>query len=308
MSFSSEIKKEIARIRPDKKCCAIAEFTALLSYLGSISVRPGEEQIRILTENVAVAQKCLRMLRGLFSLETELDIRKNAAGGRNHQYEVLIRETDAIRGILDMTQISQPEVFQERIQKKSCCVRAFLRGSFLAAGSVSDPGKSYHCEFLCRGRAEAEYLKKLMEVFEIVPGITTRKGRYVVYLKDSSRIIDLLNVIGAHQSLMQMENIRILKEMRNSANRQFNCDAANISKMVRAAGKQVEDIQRIRESDRWERLSPALKETALARLENPDISIQELGTMLDPPLGKSGVNHRLRKLSQIAQELRLHRD
>jgi DNA-binding protein WhiA len=147
-----------------------------------------------------------------------------------------------------------------------------------------------------------------MEVFEIVPGITTRKGRYVVYLKDSSRIIDLLNVIGAHQSLMQMENIRILKEMRNSANRQFNCDSANISKMVRAAGKQVEDIQRIRESDRWERLSPALKETALARLENPDISIQELGTMLDPPLGKSGVNHRLRKLSQIAQELRLHRD
>ena len=302
MSFSGDVKKEIARIVPEQTCCALAEFTALFSFLGSFCTQPGKEEIRITTEQVAVAKKCLRLMRSLFAIELDLDINKSS--GHANQYVILLTRQEAIGEILERTQIHRPEVFRERILKKNCCVRAFLRGAYLAIGSVSDPGKSYHLEFACRRNVAAEYIRSLMRVFEIESGLTQRKNKKIVYIKDSSLIIDLLNVIGAHQSLMQMENVRILKEMRNSANRQFNCDSANINKMVKAAKKQVEDIRLIRNHPKWNELPPALLETAELRLEYPDVSIQELGTYLDPPVGKSGVNHRLRRLSQIAEEIR----
>ena len=169
---------------------------------------------------------------------------------------------------------------------------------------MSDPGKSYHFEIVCDDMATAEFLKEQMRFFEIRAKLIMRKQKPVVYLKDSEEIIQILNVMEAHKSLMELENIRIIKDMRNSANRQSNCDSANINKMVKTAARQVDDIHYIEEHLGLEQLPPAIREMAQVRLDHPDVSLQELGAYLDPPVGKSGVNHRLRKLKEIAEGLR----
>lgn len=208
--------------------------------------------------------------------------------------------------------------WRQKAVQDADCRRAYIRGAYLSAGSVSDPGKSYHCEIICPddphrdGGAsdsayrspEADFLLEQLDAFGIAGRTTIRKGKTLVYLKESTAIVDLLNVIGAHQSLMRMENVRILKEMKNSANRQVNCDNANINKIVKTAGRQIEDIRLIEERIGLKSLPESLKQAAEARLAYPEISLQELGTYLDPPVGKSGVNHRLRKIAAIAQKLR----
>ena len=189
--------------------------------------------------------------------------------------------------------------------QNTCCKRAFLRGVFLASGSISDPRKSYHFEIVCHTKAQAEQIKEILEFFEGEPKIVRRNQRYVLYLKEGSQIVDSLNVMEAYVSLMNLENIRIEKEMRNSINRQVNCETANINKTVTAAVRQIQDIELIRDTGGLERLPENLYEMAVCRLENPDTPLKDLGQLLDPPVGKSGVNHRLRKLSQLADQLRL---
>ncbi len=188
--------------------------------------------------------------------------------------------------------------------KNACCARAFLRGAFLCAGSMSDPAKSYHLEFVCGTRQQAEQLQSIIQEFQIEAKIIKRKKYDVVYLKEGSGIVDLLNVTGAHVSLMNLENLRIVKEMRNSINRRVNCETANISKTVAAASKQVEDILLIRDKYGFEKLPEGLRQMAEVRLEYPDAALKELGEYLNPKVGKSGVNHRLRKLSEIADRIR----
>jgi hypothetical protein len=187
--------------------------------------------------------------------------------------------------------------------QNTCCRRAYIRGAFLAAGSISDPSKSYHFEIVCASMPQALQLQELMTGFETDAKIVERKDRFVVYLKEGSQIVDMLNVMEAYVSLMNLENVRILKEMRNSVNRKVNCETANISKTVNAAVKQLEDIEKIRDTIGFDRLPAHLKEMALLRLEHPDAPLKELGGYLDPPVGKSGVNHRLRRLSEIADEI-----
>ena len=169
---------------------------------------------------------------------------------------------------------------------------------------MSDPNKAYHFEIVCTTVNMAEQLRRMMCSFSMDAKIVARKKMYVVYLKEGAQLVDMLNIMEAHVSLMELENIRIIKDMRNSANRQSNCDSANINKMVRTAARQVDDIRYIEEHFGFEQLPPQLREMAQVRLENPDVSLQELGTYLDPPVGKSGVNHRLRKLKEIAESLR----
>ena len=173
----------------------------------------------------------------------------------------------------------------------------------MAAGSISDPNKSYHFEIVCHTLEQAQQLKELMEFFETEPKIVERKERMVVYLKEGSQIVDLLNVMEAYVSLMNLENVRILKEMRNSVNRKVNCETANINKTENAAVKQMEDIKRIRDTIGFDNIPEPLAEIAQARLDYPEATLKELGTYLDPPVGKSGVNHRLRKLAAIAENL-----
>ena len=188
--------------------------------------------------------------------------------------------------------------------KNSCCARAYLRGAFLSVGSMSDPEKSYHLEFVCNERAQAEQLRDIVQEFQIEAKVIKRKKYDVVYLKEGAGIVDLLNVIGAHVSLMNLENLRIVKEMRNSINRRVNCETANISKTVTAASKQIEDILLIRDKYGFENLPDNLRQMAEIRLEYPDAALKELGAYLEPSVGKSGVNHRLRRLSEIADGIR----
>lgn len=185
-----------------------------------------------------------------------------------------------------------------------CCKRAYIRGAFLASGSMSDPSKSYHFEIVCDREDQAEHLKEMINSFEVGAKIVKRKKAYVVYLKEGSQIVDILNVMEAHIALMELENVRIMKEMRNSVNRKVNCETANINKTVSAAVKQKEDILYIRDTVGFEKLPDGLREVALARLQYPDAPLKELGKLLEHPVGKSGVNHRLRKLSEIAEKLR----
>ena len=178
----------------------------------------------------------------------------------------------------------------------------------MAAGSISDPNKSYHFEIVCHTLEQAQQLKELMEFFETEPKIVERKERMVVYLKEGSQIVDLLNVMEAYVSLMNLENVRILKEMRNSVNRKVNCETANINKTVSAAVKQIEDIRLIEQKKGFHNLNEGLAEIAELRLQYPEATLKELGMMLNPQVGKSGVNHRLRKLSEIADELRMNEE
>lgn len=189
--------------------------------------------------------------------------------------------------------------------KQNCCKRAFLRGAFLCVGSMSDPKKSYHLEFVCETQDQAEMLQEMIAHFELEAKIICRKKHYVVYMKEGSAIVDLLNVLGARLSLMDLENLRVEKEVRNSVNRKVNCEAANITKTVNAASKQIEDILFLKKHYGMSKLPDNLREMAEIRLEHPESSLQELGGYLNPPVGKSGVNHRLRKLSELAEMIRV---
>ena len=169
---------------------------------------------------------------------------------------------------------------------------------------MSDPSKSYHFEIVCNDMRQAEHLRDMMNSFDVDAKIVQRKRTYVVYLKEGSQIVDILNVMEAHVALMELENVRIMKEMRNSVNRKVNCETANINKTVSAAVRQMEDITYIRDQIGFEKLPEGLRDVALTRLAYPEAALKELGQLMANPLGKSGVNHRLRKLSEIAQQLR----
>ena len=300
MSFSTDVKEELCRELPEAQHCLMAEWKALYYFLGNVQTEPGKEAVSLVTENVVVARRAMRLIRACFPIRPELRIRRQKKG---NQYELRVAKASDATLLLKETGIFAPSAWKDEI-RMTCCKRAFLRGAFLAAGSVSDPGKSYHFEINCRSLEQGNWLTELFAEFGVKSGVTLRKGKHLLYIKDSSSIVDALGVLGAFQSLMQMENVRIVKEMRNSANRQYNCDAANISKMVRAAGRQANDIRYIETHGGLGQLSETLRKTAELRLEHPDVSIEELGTMLDPPVGKSGVNHRLRKISQLAESLR----
>jgi DNA-binding protein WhiA len=192
----------------------------------------------------------------------------------------------------------------DKLLERNCCKRAFIRGIFLACGSVTDPNSGYHLEMTFGNHDRAVQMQEIIGVFELETKIIERKNMYVVYMKEGSAIADFLNIIGAHIALMDFENVRILKEMRNSINRQVNCETANIKKTVSAASRQTEDIRYIHDKAGFGILSENLAQIAKLRLENPDVTLKELGEMLNPPLGKSGVNHRLRRLSEIAEDLR----
>ena len=202
-----------------------------------------------------------------------------------------------------MGDLSQP--VDESLLRNTCCKRAFLRGAFLGVGSMSDPEKGYHLEFVSTDEAKAVQLQKIIHEFHVDAKIILRKKYFVVYIKESESIVDLLNIMEAPVALMNLENLRILKDMRNSINRKVNCEAANINKTVSAANRQIEDIEYLRDHYGLQNLQPALRQMAEVRLEYPEASLKELGEFLEPKVGKSGVNHRLRKLSELAEKMRM---
>ena len=313
MSFSSSVKDELSRQMPGARHCQIAETAAILSLCGRVKISASDHfWIEIHTENVAVARKYFTLLKKTFNIRTDVSIRSGINPGRSRTYIVAVREHEEALKVLQAVKLinTQGEIgenlslIRNVVLQNACCRRAFIRGAFLAAGSISAPEKFYHFEIVCPTEPKAEQLKNIIATFDIEAKIVPRKKYYVVYIKEGSQIVDILNVMEAPVSLMELENIRIVKEMRGSVNRQVNCETANINKTVSAAVKQIEDIRFIQSVAGLSGLPESLQEMARIRLERPEATLKELGEALEPPVGKSGVNHRLRKLSLVAEELR----
>lgn len=313
MSFSSKVREELSNHIPEARHCQIAEIAAIFGLCGRvIYTERAKIYIKIHTENIFVARKYFTLLQKSFNINSDVSVKRNIFLKKSRIYTVAVADDALSRKILMAARLMTPDgeieencsLTDNLIIQNPCCRRAFLRGSFLASGSISDPEKTYHFEIACTDGQKAKLLQALMVSFGIDAKVIQRKRYYVVYVKEGSQIVDMLNIMEAHVSLMELENIRIAKEIRNSVNRQVNCETANINKTVSAAVKQVEDITYIKNTVGFGELSEGLQEMANLRLSYPEATLQELGKLLSTPVSKSGVNHRLRKLSQIANELR----
>ena len=313
MSFSIKVKNELANHISNVTHCRIAELAALISMCGSVMIDENNNyKIRIKTETQPTAEKIKKLLWKTFKVDVDISTRENAYSKVGRTYTLLVGDHQQALKILQATKLINENneigenfsITNNIVIMKDCCKRALIRGAFMAAGSISDPNKSYHFEIKCNSEKKAKQLIELLENYNIDGKMVARKGGYVVYIKEGEGIVDVLNVMEAHVSLMEMENVRILKGMSNYYNRQVNCETANIKKTVATSVRQIDDIDFIIQNKGIDYLPEKLQDIAWVRKENPDASLQELGEMLDPPLGKSGVNHRLRKICQIAQELR----
>ncbi|MGE5612952.1 MAG: DNA-binding protein WhiA [Bacillota bacterium] len=320
MSFSSTVKNELCRIENINNCCLLAELAAAICFNGTVDLSPGGGfSVRLTTENAAFARRVYSTIKKTCSINPEVSIRRSKKLKKHVSYVIRITHAAGSSRVLEQAGVSvnpgeagadndagrRPVIVcGKKGLNRQCCRKAFLRGAFLASGSISDPEKTYHLEVISHTREQAVCLTEILESFGVRSRIISRKGSFVVYLKEGESIVDFLNITGAHNALMSLENVRILKDMRNSVNRIVNCETANLGKTVNASLRHVENIRYIAENIGFDKLPPGLREIAELRLASTDASLAELGQMLSPPLGKSGVNHRLRKLDLIAEKHR----
>ena len=309
MSFSYDVKEEMAKHMNGARHCQIAELSAIVGLCGSLKrTSEGKDALVVTLDRESLFRKCFTLLKKTYNID-EVSVNE---GGKNGRYEIVITDNDTVWDIFKGLKLVDRELgfvgfghtVDPTLIKNSCCRRAYLRGVFLCVGSMSDPSKGYHLEMVCEKEEQAQQIAQILTTFDIEAKTICRKKYFVVYIKEGSAIVDFLGICDAHVSLMDFENLRILKEMSNSINRKVNCETANIAKTVRAANRQVEDILLIQKVYGFGKLADSLRQMAEVRLEYPDATLQELGELLDPPVGKSGVNHRLRKLSELANELR----
>ncbi|WP_297435604.1 DNA-binding protein WhiA [uncultured Clostridium sp.] len=312
MSFSSKVKGEICRYVDITKSEALSEVTAIMKASGTLAFSGKGLKFRITTENPASARLTFSLLKEHFGIHSKIMVKRSNSLKKNNIYMVVIDEEMGVKDLLKLAGIIKEDEgiisldysidnkFVDTEDKK----RAFIRGAFIGGGSVSNPEKTYHLEFVTHSLEFAEDLKNIVNHYKLNSKVIQRKNSYIVYIKEVEKIQDMLSVVGAHTCLLEMENIRIIKEMRNNVNRLVNCETANLSKTVNAAVRQVESIRFIEKTVGLGRLPKNLQEIAHLRLENPQESLKELGEMLEPPIGKSGINHRLRKLEKIAQEIK----
>lgn len=300
MSFSSDIKRELIKQFSSARHCQLAELSAFFEFSGTFIQKNAENSVIFFNyENDLVGRKCFTLLKKAFNIYSSVDSYENVVSVDGSSYRITVEGevADKIYSAIKSATVIQ----------KSCCRRAYLRGAFLCTGSVSDPEKSYHLEIVCKDENMAQRLIELASTFDIEAKSTARNKHFVVYIKESSQIVEMLNVIEAPVALMEFENAIIYKDMRNSVNRRNNCDTANIAKTVSAAVKQIADIESIMGTKEYRELPDSVKQIAELRLSYPEASLKELGEYLTPPLGKSGVNHRLRKLSELAEKLNASR-
>jgi len=311
LSFSTLTKDELARIFPEKKCCQLAELAALVRMDGTITISPQHKiGLHVNTENAAVARKIFRLAKQVFQLEVEIRIQKRERLKKNNLYHVHLLSHPDMNDILKQLGILRADgTIMAEIKKSlissQCCRRSYLRGVFLGAGSVNSPEGNYHLEIITNSTEYAKALVALIDRFrDIRAKVSGRKKWNVVYLKESEQIVSFLGIIGAHQALLNFENTRIVKGMRNQVNRLVNCETANLNKTVDASLKQVDNIMFLEGLIGLDKLPIRLQDIARLRLANPDVSLKELGEIMEPPIGKSGVNHRMRKIEELAEELR----
>ena len=280
MSFSKDVKEELFQVVPKSRHCMVAE-------LAGIFVLQWKDSIKNISDD--------HLNRKVFTL-----LNNTCNIGK----DVIAITDDVFLETKKMIKLSEDgQLIDEIIIQQICCKRAFIRGAFLVAGSISDPNKGYHFEIVCNTVSQAKLLQKVMKFFDVQAKIVERNGKHVVYLKEGAQIVEILRVMEAPHSVMELENIRVVKEVRGTINRKVNCETANIGKTVNAAVRQIEEINLIQTKIGLENLPQQLQEIANLRLAYPDTPLADLGQMLEPPIGKSGVNHRFKKLAAIAKEL-----
>ncbi|MCS4470972.1 DNA-binding protein WhiA [Clostridium botulinum] len=311
MSFSLKVKNEVCKHVEVNKQEAIAELSAIMKVSGTLLFTNKQFNFKITTENAAIARLVFKILKEHFGIHTEIMIKKNNSLKKNNIYIILISEEEGVKSLLKEVGIIKETInvfsldynISKSIIECDECRRAYIRGLF-RGGSISNPEKTYHLEFVTHNEEYAKDLSNLINSYNLNSKVIKRKNSYIIYLKEGEQIVDLLNIIGAHASLLELENVRIMKEMRNNVNRLVNCETANLSKTVNAAVRQVESIKFIEREIGLGRLPKNLRDVAELRIKYPDESLRELGKMLNPPVGKSGVNHRLRRIEKIADELK----
>lgn len=312
MSFSATIKEEILKHTGSARHCQLAELSAMFSFCGNYEQKNGKiTKIFLFFENELSALKGFTLLRKTFNIYSCCDF-SDVIEKEGNSFKLSCVESTKTKEDPVLNQngrVVTPQIIYEALSshnniQKACCRRAFLRGAYLCGGSVSDPEKSYHLEIVCKQSDVAEKIIDIFSTFDVKAKMVERGKYFVVYIKESAAIATTLNIIEAPVAMMEMENAIIYKDMRNSINRRNNCDTANIIKTASAAAKQIEDIKIVMASKEYKGLSDSLKELCELRLEYTEAPLKELGEMLNPPLGKSGVNHRLRKITALADRLR----
>jgi len=263
----------------------------------------------IQTENAAIARRIYTLLKKQYEISVELLVRKKMRLKKNNVY--IVRLIERAKDILeDLDILDEGFTFyrsiSENLVKKKCCKRSYIRGAFLAGGSVNNPEtSSYHLEIFSQYKEHNDSLCELMNTFELNSKTLERKKGFITYLKEAEKITEFLNIIGAHQALLRFEDVRIVRDMRNSVNRLVNCETANLNKTIGAALRQVENIRYIDDKIGLDALPDKLREIARLRVEYQDVTLKELGEMVSSgTISKSGINHRLRKLDEIAEQLR----
>jgi DNA-binding protein WhiA len=308
-SFSGETKNELARVVPGNRCCQVAELSALLRLNGRLELTGNNRKtLCITTENAGIARKSFKLFKALFEFPLTVVMETKRRFNTNRYYLVNAHLDEQHITILNELGIIDDEnhlVYgvERGIVRKRCCKRTYMRGVFLARGSVSKPGGSYHLEMVFPTYELARSVQRVGESLGIKLRLTERKKTFLLYLKDSDQIVDFIRLIGANYALLEFENVRVYKSMKNQVNRQVNCETANLEKTLEASWRQVENIRRLIDRYTVEGLPENLRELAVLRLDYPDSSLKELGEMLSPPLSKSGVAYRMKKLEQLSEGL-----
>lgn len=307
MSFASDVKKELTNLPIDDGCTK-SELSALIRMNGSLSFSNQRLIVDIQTENAAIARRIYSLLKKYYQVNVELFVRKKMRLKKNNVY--IVRLIERGKEILeDLFIINENFKFNNQIapqliQTKSC-KRAYLRGAFLAGGSINNPEtSSYHLEISTLYKEHSEALCDLLNYFSLNSKILERKKGFITYLKEAEKISDFLSIVGAHNALLRFEDVRIVRDMRNSVNRLVNCETANLNKTIGAAIRQVENIKYIDQEIGLDALPDRLREIAKLRVEHQDVTLKELGEMVSGGISKSGINHRLRKIDEIADKLR----
>ena len=306
-SFATEVKNELARLMYDNNCCQRAELAALLRMGASMTLGFGRTiGISFVTENAAVARKILNLVKLVSegNVGMEVSVRRHRRLNKSNSYHLRAAPSAQVKQLLTELGLMKGDSFNVGsdgdLLRKGCCRAAYLRGAFLGGGSINRPEAGSHFEFVTGSYAFAATLVSILKKMGMPAGIMERKSGYVVYVKESESIMDLMGIMEAEASLEEFEGAKNLKELRNQVNRIVNCETANLQKTVKAAYKQVAAVQLLKEQGIFDGLPEGLKEAGNARIENPESSLKELSELLG--VGRSGINHRLRRLEQLAKE------
>jgi len=307
-SFAGKIRDSLARadVLKEKPCCRLAELTGFALSCGAFTFMGGGGRLVMRTEHAGTARRMVRILRSDVEASPLMRVVTTSRLGGRTTFEIRLDQADAaaITAACGIKPLSRavPAVPRHCVVKK-CCRGAFLRGVFLGCGTIADPERGYQLELVLADEGMARSVQRLLAFYAVRAGVSGRKGAWVVYAKESDGIISVLSVIGAHGAILEMENARIVRDARNRANRAANCDAANITKMLGASDRQMRAIEKIEQTIGLGALPSSLRQMAAERKLHPDASLEELGGLLDPKVGKSGAHHRLCRIEAIAETL-----